>query len=121
MKNELSRVVQHSGGAAKAVPSEESGDKPKDPGEDEEVRSKETVEQQNEQTTSNKEVKVEYIPLDLASFQSTKECVRIFKERDLPLHILVNNAALLGPPYSKAIMQFATSLSLCFICRPFNI
>ena len=47
------------------------------------------------------EVKIEYLPLDLASFQSTKECVRLFKERNLPLHILVNNAAVAWIPFSK--------------------
>ena len=65
--------------------------------EDEEVKSKE----ESSQTAEGKEVKVEYIPLDLASFQSTKECVRIFKERDLPLHILVNNAAVCWIPFSE--------------------
>ena len=47
------------------------------------------------------EVKIEYLPLDLASFQSTKECVRLFKERSLPLHILVNNAAVAWTPFSE--------------------
>ena len=48
-----------------------------------------------------KEVKVEYLPLDLASFQSTTDFVRAFKEKGLPLHILINNAALYGLRYSK--------------------
>ena len=47
------------------------------------------------------DIKVEYLPLDLSSFQSTIDCVRAFKEKNLPLHILVNNAALFSVPYSK--------------------
>jgi short-subunit dehydrogenase len=46
-------------------------------------------------------VKVEYIPLDLSSFQSTLQCVHSFKEKNIPLHILVNNAAIAFTPYSK--------------------
>ncbi len=45
--------------------------------------------------------RIEYLPLDLSSFQSTKECVRLFKERNLPLHILVNNAAVAWMPFSE--------------------
>ena len=47
------------------------------------------------------DIKVEYLPLDLSSFQSTIDCARAFKEKNLPLHILVNNAALFSVPYSK--------------------
>jgi short-subunit dehydrogenase len=46
-------------------------------------------------------VSVEYIPLDLSSFQSTIDCVRAFKEKNLPLHILINNAAIAFTPYSE--------------------
>ncbi len=45
--------------------------------------------------------KVEYLPLDLSSFQSTTDFVRAFKEKNLPLHILINNAAIGAVPYSK--------------------
>ena len=45
---------------------------------------------------------IEYLPLDLSSFQSTKDFVRLFKEKNLPLHILVNNAAICGVPYGKS-------------------
>jgi NAD(P)-dependent dehydrogenase (short-subunit alcohol dehydrogenase family) len=46
-------------------------------------------------------VKVEYIPLDLSSFQSTIDCVRAFKEKNLPLHILINNAAVAWTPFGE--------------------
>ena len=46
-------------------------------------------------------IKVEYLPLDLSSFQSTIDCVRAFKEKNLPLHILINNAALAWTPFGE--------------------
>ena len=52
-------------------------------------------------TVRGEEVKIDYLPLDLASFQSTKECVRMFKERNLPLHVLVNNAGIAMTPFGK--------------------
>ena len=48
-----------------------------------------------------KELKVEYLLVDLASFSSVKDFVRTFKEKNLPLHILVNNAAIAWVPFSK--------------------
>ena len=54
-----------------------------------------------ESVGSEKELKVEFLKLDLASFQSTKDFVRSFKEKNLPLHILINNAAVAGIPFSK--------------------
>ena len=56
---------------------------------------------EEEEKEEKKEIKIEYIPLDLSSFQSTVDCVRIFKEKGLPLHILINNAAVSGVPFSK--------------------
>jgi NAD(P)-dependent dehydrogenase (short-subunit alcohol dehydrogenase family) len=38
--------------------------------------------------------KVEYLPLDLASLNSVRLCVSSFKDRNLPLHVLVNNAGI---------------------------
>ena len=40
------------------------------------------------------EVKVETMKLDLASFHSTRECADAFKARNLPLHLLINNAGV---------------------------
>jgi retinol dehydrogenase-12 len=37
-----------------------------------------------------------FIPLDLASFASVRECARIFIQLNLPLHLLVNNAGVAG-------------------------
>ena len=48
-----------------------------------------------------KELKVEYLLVDLASFASVKDFVKTFKEKNLPLHILINNAGIAWVPYSK--------------------
>ena len=51
-----------------------------------------------------KELKVEYLLVDLASFSSVKDFVRTFKEKNLPLHILVNNAGIAWVPFSKPVI-----------------
>ena len=40
-------------------------------------------------------VTIEYMLLDLGSFRSTKDFIVAFKERDIPLDILVNSAGLM--------------------------
>ncbi|WP_408596221.1 SDR family NAD(P)-dependent oxidoreductase [Limnohabitans sp.] len=37
-----------------------------------------------------------FIPLDLASLASVRECARLFMQLNLPLHLLVNNAGVAG-------------------------
>ena len=41
-----------------------------------------------------REIKVEGTELDLASFRSTRECADAFKAKNLPLHLLINNAGV---------------------------
>ncbi len=38
----------------------------------------------------------EWLPLDLSDFDSVRACARAFLARDLPLHLLINNAGLAG-------------------------
>jgi len=40
--------------------------------------------------------KVEWLPLDLASLASVRSCAQSFIARNLPLHILINNAGIAG-------------------------
>ncbi|RMX57299.1 hypothetical protein pdam_00012846 [Pocillopora damicornis] len=47
------------------------------------------------------QAEVEYMELDLASLASIRKFVMNFKKKGLPLHILVNNAGIMIPPYSK--------------------
>jgi NAD(P)-dependent dehydrogenase (short-subunit alcohol dehydrogenase family) len=62
----------------------------------------------------NKPVTLEYMPLDLASFDSTRNFTNSFKEKQLPLHILINNAGLVGP---AQIGRYYSSLSLIGIIQ----
>ena len=52
-----------------------------------------------------KQLNVEYMSLDLASLQATREFAVAFKERHLPLHILVNNAGIAFVPFGKVIFS----------------
>jgi retinol dehydrogenase 12 len=38
----------------------------------------------------------EWLPLDLSDFESVRACAQAFLARDLPLHLLINNAGLAG-------------------------
>ncbi len=42
--------------------------------------------------STNSNAKIESIPLDLASFDSVRACVSAFQEKEVPLHLLINNA-----------------------------
>ncbi|HEY9798820.1 MAG TPA: SDR family NAD(P)-dependent oxidoreductase [Leptolyngbyaceae cyanobacterium] len=48
------------------------------------------------QTTGNQNVT--FLPLDLASLDSVRRCVKLFNEYNLPLHILINNAGIFNSP-----------------------
>ena len=61
------------------------------------------VDRMKQEVGEGKELKVEYLLVDLASFASVKDFVKTFKEKNLPLHILVNNAGIAWVPYSKLI------------------
>ena len=50
---------------------------------------------------SGREVKLEFMPLDLASLSSAKQFVVSFREKNLPLHILINNAGIAWLPLGK--------------------
>jgi len=56
--------------------------------------------------------KVEVITLDLADFQSIKNCAEGFKKRGLPLHYLINNAGLGGAPTPFTTEGFETTVGV---------
>ena len=47
------------------------------------------------------EVRVEGLEIDLGSFRSTRACADTFKAKNLPLHILINNAGVLAEQLSE--------------------
>ena len=49
----------------------------------------------------DKNVTIESMVLDLSSFRSTKDFTVAFKEKNLPLHILINNAGMSSLAHSK--------------------
>jgi retinol dehydrogenase-12 len=53
-------------------------------------------------------VQVEFLPIDLGDLDSVRECARQFLARDLPLHLLINNAGLAGTPgFTKSGFELA--------------
>ena len=48
-----------------------------------------------------KSVTIEIMSLDLGSFRSTKDFTDAFREKDLPLHILINNAGVAWLPFCE--------------------
>ena len=67
-----------------------------------------------------KQVTLEYMQLDLSSFQSTKDFVSAFKGRNLPLDILVNNAGIAWMPLGKILWTILWNITharqLCAHC-----
>ena len=59
------------------------------------------IERMKQEVGEGKELKVEYLLVDLASFVSLKDFVKTFKEKNLPLHILINNAAVCGTAFCE--------------------
>jgi len=50
---------------------------------------------------AGKEIKVELMKLDLSSLQSTKQFIEDFKQKNLPLHLLICNAGICGVPHGE--------------------
>ena len=63
------------------------------------------------------ELELEFLHLDLASFSSTKQFVASFKQKDCPLHILINNAGIGLVPFGEAPNPplFHPSLQSCIV------
>eukprot|EP01132_Coremiostelium_polycephalum_P008235 gene8235-10121_t len=50
--------------------------------------------------------------LDLGSFASIRNFVKEFKQLNLPLDILINNAGIYGPPYSRTVDGFESQFGV---------
>ena len=75
------------------------------------------MKQEGTQDQAEKQLNVEYLQLDLASFQSTKDFTVAFKEKNLPLHLIINNAGLAWSPYSELrhLQDHVVREPCCFI------
>lgn len=58
------------------------------------------------------QAEVEYMELDLGSLTSIRKFVTNFKKKRLPLHILVNNAGIMIPPYGTTEDGFELQLGV---------
>jgi len=52
---------------------------------------------------AGKETKIELMKLDLSSLQSTKQFIEDFKQKNLPLHLLICNAGIAGVPHGEFV------------------
>ena len=52
--------------------------------------------------TAGKEMNVELMRFDLASLESTKNFIENFKQKNLPLHMLICNAGIAAAPHGKS-------------------
>ncbi|XP_069037474.1 WW domain-containing oxidoreductase isoform X3 [Lepisosteus oculatus] len=59
--------------------------------------------------------KVEAMTLDLASLHSVKEFTEAFKGRNLPLHILICNAAVFAQPYKLTEDGLESTFQICHL------
>lgn len=50
---------------------------------------------------ASKNDKVDFIELNLASLKSVSKCAKTFKKKNLPLHLLINNAGIMACPFAK--------------------
>ena len=60
----------------------------------------------------DKSVTIEWMLLDLSSFRSTKDFTVAFREKNLPLHILINNAGIAWLPLSMWTLIIALLITL---------
>ncbi|MCG8536855.1 MAG: SDR family oxidoreductase, partial [Pseudomonadales bacterium] len=63
---------------------------------------------------SNGQAKAEFLPLDLGDLNSVRQCVQLFLEKQLPLHILVCNAGLAGAKGMTA-SGFELTFGVCHV------
>ncbi|KAM7041387.1 polyprenol dehydrogenase-like [Molossus nigricans] len=59
--------------------------------------------------------KVEFLYCDLGSLRSVREFVCTFKEKKLPLHVLVNNAGVMMVPQNKTVDGFEEHFGLNYL------
>lgn len=75
----------------------------------------ERMKQEVETEHSGRQINVESMQLNLSSFRSTKEFLDAFKAKNLPLHLLINNAGV-------AWLQQLSKEPMCTcLCAPLDL
>ena len=54
----------------------------------------------------DKSISVEFMTLDLASLRSVKRFTEDYKQKGLPLHLLINNAGIAYVPFGEGPLYF---------------
>jgi len=63
---------------------------------------------------SQGQAKAEYLPLDLGDLDSVRQCAQLFLQRQLPLHLLINNAGVAGQKGLSA-SGFELTFGVCHV------
>ena len=64
-------------------------------------------------STGNNDVEV--MELDLSDFDSIRLFATQFKEKDIPLHVLFNNASVFGADFSKTRNNYETHFQVNYL------
>lgn len=64
-----------------------------------------------------KDCKVEFLPLDLESLESARQCAQTFLEKNLPLHVLVLNAGAFYPKLEKTADGFEKMFQVNYLSQ----
>ncbi|KAM5197328.1 polyprenol dehydrogenase [Hipposideros larvatus] len=75
-------------------------------------RAHEAVKKIKQETLNNK---VEFLYCDLASLRSIRQCVQTFKKKEMPLHVLVNNAGVMMVPQRNTVDGFEEHFGLNYL------
>ncbi|XP_032736140.1 dehydrogenase/reductase SDR family member on chromosome X [Lontra canadensis] len=75
-------------------------------------KAQEAVRQIQEETLNDK---VEFLYCDLASLKSIRQFVQMFKKKEIPLHVLVNNAGVMMVPQRKTRDGFEEHFGLNYL------
>jgi len=62
--------------------------------------------------TVTKSENIYFVELDLGSLESVRKFATSFNEKSIPLHILINNAGVMGCPLGKTVDGFETHIGV---------
>lgn len=69
----------------------------------------------NDISNSTQNPNVEAMQLDLNSFDSIRQFASDFAAKDLPLHVLINNAGIMACPFALTVDGFESQFQVCHL------